>query len=116
MDQLKKRKKEVESKPSKVLWAIHNLNKKKSIHNVDSDVSHDDVINYLEERSWKWWTVLYKALVDKFESNDESFNLMEYSTLSLRDVCETVWYIWLENNEKDNAILALDSTIAYFSK
>jgi len=69
---------------------------------------------YLRSKGWIWWAVLLHNLEIYFENIWQKFYLLDYSTLSLRDVCEKVWYIWMENNERDNFILELDSTIAYF--
>lgn len=78
------------------------------------NLTYKQIDTHLRERGRVWWAVLYKKLVEYFENRNKKFNLLEYNSLTLRDVCEKVWYIWLKDIQKDNYILELDSTIAYF--
>jgi len=54
-------------------------------------------MNHLTEREWNWWVDLFKRLNTHFENKEDKFNLLDYDTLTLRDVCEEVWFIWLKD-------------------
>ena len=77
--------------------------------------SSKEIDTHLRKNGWVWGAVLYHQLEIYFESKGKKFNLLKYNSLTLRDVCEKVGYIWLKDIGRDNDILALDSTIAHFS-
>lgn len=77
-------------------------------------IEHKEIDRYLRLNSWTWGAVLYHELVVYFENKGSRFNLLDYSSLTLRDVCEKVWFIWGETLKTDNFIMELDSAIANF--
>lgn len=71
------------------------------------------VVDYLNSRNDKEWLKLYELICDKYHKEWKQFKLEECSTFSLRDICAEVGYHWMQDNRKDNAILALDTAILH---
>ena len=71
---------------------------------------------HLRQRDWTGAAVLFKNMQVYFQEKYKiDFDLMDYSTISLRDICKEAGYDYWWNHAHSTAIDGMDSAIAYFT-